>query len=106
MPYGDGTGPTGFGPMTGRAAGFCAGYSVPGYTNPVFGRGFFGRGRGMGLGRGRGWRNMFYKTGLPEVFRNNQLTPQMELEALKKQAEYMQNEIKAVNDRINELEKL
>ncbi|MBN1125140.1 MAG: DUF5320 domain-containing protein, partial [Sedimentisphaerales bacterium] len=26
MPFGDGTGPAGFGPMTGRAAGFCAGY--------------------------------------------------------------------------------
>ncbi|MBN2210726.1 MAG: DUF5320 domain-containing protein, partial [Sedimentisphaerales bacterium] len=25
MPGGDGTGPAGFGPMTGRAAGFCAG---------------------------------------------------------------------------------
>ena len=25
MPFGDGTGPAGAGPMTGRAAGFCAG---------------------------------------------------------------------------------
>ena len=37
MPWGDGTGPTGLGPMTGRAAGFCAGYGVPGYANPVAG---------------------------------------------------------------------
>ena len=36
MPFGDGTGPGGYGPMTGRAAGFCAGYAVPGYANPVF----------------------------------------------------------------------
>ena len=44
------------GPMTGRAAGYCAGYSVPGYVNPVSGRGGFGYGRGggRGLGRGRG----------------------------------------------------
>jgi len=35
MPRGDGTGPAGLGPMTGRAAGFCAGYPVPGYMNPV-----------------------------------------------------------------------
>jgi len=35
MPGGDGTGPMGMGPMTGRAAGFCAGYGVPGYMNPV-----------------------------------------------------------------------
>jgi len=26
MPRGDGTGPWGLGPMTGRAAGYCAGY--------------------------------------------------------------------------------
>ena len=51
MPAGNGTGPLGFGPMTGRAAGYCAGYSVPGYMNPVGGRGFLGRGAyygGMG----------------------------------------------------------
>jgi len=43
MPLGDGTGPAGMGPMTGRAAGFCAGYPVPGYMNPVTGRaGFYG----------------------------------------------------------------
>jgi len=45
MPLGDGTGPAGLGPMTGRAAGFCAGYPVPGYMNPVLGRaGFYGAG--------------------------------------------------------------
>jgi hypothetical protein len=43
MPAGDGTGPFGLGPMTGRAAGYCAGYPVPGYMNPVFGRGFLAR---------------------------------------------------------------
>jgi hypothetical protein len=48
MPGGDGTGPVGMGPMTGRIAGFCAGYPVPGYMSPVGGRGFFGRGRGFG----------------------------------------------------------
>ena len=43
MPRGDGTGPAGLGPMTGRAAGFCAGYPVPGYMNPIAGRiGFYG----------------------------------------------------------------
>jgi hypothetical protein len=87
MPGGDRTGPMGLGPMTGRAAGYCAGFGMPGYANPAPGRGFgmgFGRGRGlggrgfgMGFGRGRGlggcgfggggrgWRNMFYATGLP-----------------------------------------
>ncbi len=34
MPGGDGTGPRGLGPMTGRGAGFCAGFNVPGFMNP------------------------------------------------------------------------
>ncbi|NPV52698.1 MAG: DUF5320 domain-containing protein [Firmicutes bacterium] len=70
MPRGDGTGPVGLGPMTGRAAGYCAGFPVPGFMNPVglwgaaYGRGP-GFGRGLGFGRGRGWRRMYYATGLP-----------------------------------------
>lgn len=54
MPGGDGTGPLGMGPMTGRGAGYCAGNDVPGYANAIPG-GFGGRGRGMGFGRGRGF---------------------------------------------------
>jgi hypothetical protein len=38
MPRGDGTGPMGLGPMTGRAAGYCAGYPTPGFMNPYGGR--------------------------------------------------------------------
>ena len=53
MPGGDGTGPSGMGPMTGRAAGYCAGNDIPGCANAIPG-GFGGRGRGMGFGRGRG----------------------------------------------------
>jgi len=54
MPRGDRTGPWGAGPMTGRAVGYCAGYSVPGFMNPIggYGRGW---GRGAGRGFGRGW---------------------------------------------------
>jgi len=50
MPRGDKTGPEG--------AGYCAGYSVPGYTNPIggYGRGW---GRGRGRGYGRGWKRGF-----------------------------------------------
>ncbi len=57
MPRGDGTGPWGLGPMTGRGAGFCAGYPAPGFVNPIPGRGWprgRGGGRGFGMGRGRG----------------------------------------------------
>ncbi len=57
MPRGDGTGPMGMGPMTGRAAGFCAGFGLFGYMNPFAASGF-GRGRGFSRGRDyrvRGW---------------------------------------------------
>ena len=78
MPFGDGTGPAGMGPMTGRAAGFCAGYPVPGYMNPVVGRaGFYGPGApafgpygvgsyGYGAGYGMpygGWGNSWLRRG-------------------------------------------
>lgn len=64
MPGGDHTGPLGQGPRTGRAAGYCAGYDMPGYMNPVPGSGL-GRGRGGGWGGGgRGWRHRYYATGL------------------------------------------
>jgi hypothetical protein len=71
MPGGDRTGPMGMGPMTGRAAGYCAGYPVPGFMNAMGGRGFWGGGWGRGFGGGwgrgggRGWRHGYYATGLP-----------------------------------------
>ncbi len=50
MPRGDRTGPAGMGQMTGRGAGYCAGFSAPGFVNR--GAGFTG---GFGRGAGRGW---------------------------------------------------
>lgn len=64
MPGGDGSGPNGMGPMTGRGAGFCAGFNVPGFANRGQGGGFGGGfGGGRGQGRGRGFRNRFYAAG-------------------------------------------
>ena len=61
MPRGNRTGPYGAGPLTGRGAGYCAGYLVPGYVNPVGGyRRGFGRGRGRGYGRGWGRGRFVY----------------------------------------------
>ena len=115
MPGGDRTGPVGMGPMTGRAAGLCAGNSVPGYANPVGRRGFFGFGRGRGFGMrggGRGWRHWFYATGLPGWARTGYqagfpAAPETESEqqTLKQQAQYLRDSLDAVNKRIEELEK-
>ena len=129
MPRGDGTGPMGMGPMTGRAAGYCAGYPVPGYMNPGlgrgFGRGFWGRGRGGGWGR----RNWFYATGVPgwaragpglpawggyppygtspqAVQAGGQAapTPEQELDVLQGQAEYFTGALEDIKKRIGEIE--
>ena len=49
MPAGDGTGPKGEGPLTGRGLGSCVGP-----RKAVWGLGRGGRPRGLGRGRGRG----------------------------------------------------
>ena len=111
MPGGDRTGPQGLGPMTGRAAGFCAGYSMPGYANPGGGRGMgMGWRRGMGRGGGRGWRHWFYATGIPGWARFLGSTaplpsPEQELDGLKQQAEFLQESLSHVSERIEQLEK-
>lgn len=48
MPAGDRTGPSGLGPGTGRASGYCFGNDTPGFAG--------GRGRRIGGGGGRGVR--------------------------------------------------
>jgi len=120
MPGGNRTGPRGGGPMTGRAAGFCAGYEVPGYANPVpgFGRGMaYGRG-GWGMGRGfrgggRGWRNMYYATGMPGWARYGGFepgvvpappVPQDENEALRAEADWLESRLDAIRGRLSELD--
>ncbi|MEA3490258.1 MAG: DUF5320 domain-containing protein [Candidatus Omnitrophota bacterium] len=121
MPGGDGTGPAGMGSMTGRAAGYCAGYSVPGYMNPLPGRGWFGRGGGWGRGRGFGrgfdrpWRAYPYAYGVPYYgvpygvpysggSYGYGMTRQQEADMLEEQAKAMQEEIESINERVKELE--
>ena len=111
MPGGDGTGPAGKGSMTGRGAGLCAGNSQPGYANAVGRRRFWARGRGGD----RGWRNWF---GLarPRAGYNRRgyggvaplapgLTVEQEVKGLKGQAEFLQNNLSQVSERIEQLEK-
>ena len=114
MPAGDGTGPMGLGPMTGRAAGYCAGYPVPGYMNPIPGRGI-GFGFGWGRGRGRGWRHGYYATGLPGWSRWGMWpgygvapfpvpTPAQESKTLKDQATHIEQALNEIRQRISELD--
>ena len=111
MPGGNGTGPRGLGSMTGRGAGFCAGYSVPGYANPVGGRGYgMGLGRGRAMGRGRGFGRGFGWVGVADPYPANAalgptLTAAQELEGLKQQAEFLQNSLSQVSERIEQFEK-
>jgi hypothetical protein len=118
MPRGDRTGPMGMGPMTGRAAGYCAGLGMPGYASPVPGRGFgmgFGRGRGFwgrGFGGGgRGFRHRYYATGLPGWMGFGGWTPpywqpepEFEKQTLKAQAEALQSELDLIKRRLSDLE--
>ena len=108
--------------MTGRAAGLCAGYSVPGFMNPIPGRGYWGWGRGGGWGR----HNWFSATGITGWQRATAgwpayagpaagyapqpapfapvMTQQQELDLLKGQAEYFEDALDGIRKRIEELE--
>jgi len=101
--------------MTGRAAGFCTGFNVPGYQNNAPGQGY-GRGFRQGAGfsgrscrsGGFGRRNRFYATGVPGKawfggYNAQPATPETEKIALQKQAEYLQAEMDAIKKRLDEL---
>ncbi|MCD6307770.1 MAG: DUF5320 domain-containing protein [Candidatus Latescibacteria bacterium] len=117
MPGGDRTGPSGFGPMTGRAAGFCAGYPSPGYSSSQGGMGM-GRGRGGGRGFGRGFRRGgvgAYPSPAPTYvnpapFYQEPYLPQVgtasgELGALRSQAEILSRTLEDIGKRIESLER-
>ena len=124
MPAGDGTGPAGAGPMTGRALGYCAGNNRPGFANPVGGW-FYGRGRGGG--RGRGYRHWYYATGTPGWMRAQWgpwgspyyapappagqynamagMSREDEVNMLRDQADYFKSALDDIQKRLDELEK-
>jgi len=103
MPAGDGTGPWGLGPMTGRAAGYCAGYPVPGYMNP-WPR--WGRGGGWGRGRGFGWRARaawgYPYPALP--YYPPVAAPAPDRSSLEQEAGFLRDRLNEVEKRIRELE--
>ena len=101
----------GFGPMTGRAAGFCAGFGRPGYMTS-------GPGRGMGFGfRGGGGRRRRGAWGAPWAAQAAGFWPrgpqqpafagptrQQEREMLQEQVQYMENALTELKQRLSELE--
>jgi len=124
MPGGDGTGPAGLGPMTGRAAGYCAGYPVPGYMNSIAGRGFgfgrgwgrgrgggWGRGRGFGWGRGGSWVGAYpYAYGVQNygpAYGNPyapEPTAKEEMDILREQSEGLKQQLQDIQERITTIE--
>lgn len=107
MPRGDGTGPIGMGQMTGRAAGYCAGYAIPGFMNPIPGRGYGRRGaggfgRGMGRGRGGAWAYPAAPYAAPLPY-DTDASPQDEVTMLKEQAKYFSTALEGINNRIAEI---
>ncbi len=115
MPFGDRTGPQGFGPRTGRGAGYCAGFGMPGSMSTVPGGAGFGFGHGGGLGwfgRGRGCRNSYRATGLPGWPRAGygypyapSFTAKEETDFLRNQAEFLSKQLEEIQNRISSLEK-
>ena len=125
MPRGDRTGPMGYGPMTGRGMGYCAGYEGPGYAGPGYaGPGFgyhrFGGGRGPGFGRGfghgfgrgwgRGWQRQPRAWGAPPWPAWDwgpeaaQPTREQEVDYLQSEAEVLKEQLDAIQARIADLE--
>lgn len=111
MPRGDGTGPTGAGPMSGRAAGLCRGNPLPGYATS----GPWGRAAWAGPGFGRGWPGGFGRTGFGRGWpggpggpggygwRAAFAAPAGEREILERQAQLLKRRLNAVDKRLAEL---
>lgn len=116
MPKGDRTGPLGMGAMSGRGAGYCKGYGMPGFAcGAAGGPGGMGPGRGGFGGGGFGRRQRFYATGVPTWRRYGAFdpvmgtapyqkpVPGMERQMLKRQAEVLQAELEMIQQRLANL---
>ena len=107
MPRGDGTGPAGMGPITGRAAGYCAGYGAPGFANAP---GWGGRGLGHRGGFGRGWLGYGYPVGAyaPPPAGGPYAQPwanvDAQMAALQNQAQWMKDSLSQIEAQIRVLQ--
>ena len=115
MPGGDGTGPLGQGPMTGRGLGYCAGYAAPGFM--AGGRIGLGFRRGFGWGYphcyygrpwyGRGWwyRGYYPYYGYPYNYNYGAGTAtEDEITALKDTLNQISSTLNGISQRISDLE--
>lgn len=115
MPRGDGTGPTGAGPGTGRMRGFCMGFGTPealgrsqssafpgrsggsrGRRNPAGNAGTAGWQRGSGFGFGR-------EPGGSAAPATNSMAGS-QLETLKSQAQHLEEALDGIKQRIQQME--
>ena len=104
MPRGDGTGPMGMGPMTGRRAGFCAGFAAPGAMNaPGMYSGFGCRrgGGGGGMTRGAGFqaRNRF----MVQAYADVTAPTANEQEVLTNQMSFLEKQLQQVKQRLDSI---
>ena len=91
MPGRDGTGPSGFGVMTGRGLGFCSGAAAGRYGSG-FGAGY---GRGLGLGLGYGCRRGGFFNVAP--------SEQAEKEILSAERSFLEARLSAVNKHLDRM---
>jgi hypothetical protein len=108
MPRGDRTGPAGMGSMSGRGAGYCAGFGAPGFAHPARGaRCGAGRGRGGGAGFGAGWRRGWAAAphpaaGFPAPWFEGEAAD--ETESLKARARQLHDSLERVNARLSQID--
>jgi hypothetical protein len=95
MPRGNYNGPWGYGPMSGRGMGFCAGYDMPGYA--AMGYGPMRRGRRFG-GMGRSMRYAAFEVPYPED------KPEEKLDMLRTRETWLESELNEVRQDISDLE--
>ncbi len=97
MPRGDGTGPAGRGPRSGRGLGNRAAYGAPAYL------------AGGGRGGGHGWRHWYYATGVPCWARAGYQpagagqTREVELDLLQAQAGQLKTTLAGIEARMEQL---
>ncbi|MQL50892.1 hypothetical protein GFC01_01090 [Desulfofundulus thermobenzoicus] len=106
---GDGTGPWGMGPLTGRGMGYCAGFNMPGYANPGgWWRPRWGGARGMGRrGRfgGRGWWwGGAYTPAVYQPYPPANPDPQREKGLLESQISHLESMLAGLKQRLTQIQ--